>query len=230
VDLNTEVKDEAATYAMEIASALRIRYRNFNHNNPKNPLSNLLFIICSVQTTKINYELVYRQLRRSFPTFMSLHLANESQIAKVLRPAGLANQKSSSIKRILQIIHDRNGRLTLSPLKYKSNAECEQFLTSLPGVGKKVARCVMMSTLGRQVFPVDTHCWRICNRLGWISSQRSDNVCSPQEMDLLQAKIPRRLRFTLHVNMISLGREFCLPKSPRCSECPIRAFCNRKGL
>jgi endonuclease III len=111
-----------------------------------------------------------------------------------------------------------------------SDEEAEAFLLSLPGVGKKVARCVLMYSLGRQVFPVDTHCWRIAQRLGWVRPTQKDKHCAPRDMDRLQSKIPPELRHSLHVNMISLGREICAPTSPRCDECPISAWCPKIGV
>ena len=61
------------------------------------------------------------------------------------------------------------GRPTLAPLKRLSDMEVEGVLLSLPGVGVKVARCVLLYSLRRDVFPVDTHCWRVTCRLGWVN-------------------------------------------------------------
>ena len=113
-------------------------------------------------------------------------------------------------------IIERFGRLTLAPLQGLDDAAGEAFLTSLPGVGKKVARCVMMYSLGREVFPVDTHCWRIARRFGWVRPTQKDGHCAPRDMDRLQNKIPPALRFSLHVNMVSLGREHCKAGAPLC--------------
>ncbi len=68
---------------------------------------------------------------------------------------GLQNQKASAAKGIIMHLIRKLGRPTLNPLKKMSDEECEKFLMSLPGVGKKVARCVMLYSLDRQVFPVD---------------------------------------------------------------------------
>jgi endonuclease III len=54
--------------------------------------------------------------------------------------------------------------------------------------------------------------------------------CAPRDMDRLQAKIPPELRYSLHVNMISLGREICTPSVPHCDECPISALCPKIGV
>ncbi|MDO8464751.1 MAG: hypothetical protein Q7S46_05795 [Gallionella sp.] len=151
-------------------------------------------------------------------------------IARPIVSGGLSNQKAKAIRDLLDIIVAKFGEPTLKPLRKMSDEEAEAFLLSLPGVGKKVARCVLMYSLGRQVFPVDTHCWRIARRLGWIRPTQKDKHCAPRDMDRLQSKIPPELRYSLHVNMISLGREICTPTAPRCDECPILIWCPRIGV
>jgi endonuclease III len=210
--------------------ALSRRYRDFAHHNRSNPFDELLFILCSIQTQEDGYRGTHAALRRRFPSFASLAKASARRIAEPLKPGGLHRTKSRTIRKLCGIIRGRLGALTLAPLKRMGDAECESFLLSLPGVGKKVARCVMMYSLDRRVFPVDTHCWRISRRLGWVRPTSADGSCSPRDMDRLQEKIPPRLRFSLHVNMISLGREFCATTAPRCAACPLSPLCPKIGI
>ncbi|MDP1593275.1 MAG: hypothetical protein Q8L80_03420 [Gallionella sp.] len=72
------------------------------------------------------------------------------------------------IRNLLDAVVARFGEPNLELLRSMSDQEAEDFLLALPGVGKKIARCVLMYSLGQQVFPVDTHCWRIARRLGWV--------------------------------------------------------------
>ena len=209
---------------------LQRRYGDFDHYNKRNPLDELIFIICSVQTAEVSYRRTFRALRDEFPTFPCLNEAPAKYLARPLKSGGLSEQKSRSLRKIFDAITHQFGHLTLSPLRDYSDSECEEFLTSLPSVGKKVARCVMMYSLDRQVFPVDTHCWRIARRLGWIRPTTSDGHCSHQDMDRLQDKVPVEWRFSLHVNFISLGREFCTAANPDCDVCPIRKHCRKIGV
>jgi endonuclease III len=222
--------EELAPHVSDVAFVLRKKYRNFAHNNKRNPLNELLFIMCSVRTNNRSYEMVYRNLRQRFPSFKTLMDAPVEQISMAISGGGLHNHKSYRIKTIMEMINSRFGRPTLAPLNLMSDEDCERFLTSLPGVGKKVARCIMMCSLDRMVFPVDTHCWRICRRLGWVLPIRRDGTCSQADMDRLQSMIPPESRFSLHVNMISLGREICNPKKTKCSVCPIEPFCKKVGI
>ena len=214
----------------KVATVLKRRYRDHAHFNRRNPLEELLFIICSTQTTEASYRRTYRDLRREFPTVGHLAEAPAEYLARPLEPGGLSNQKAKSMRRIFDALQAEFGSLTLAPLRHYTDDEAEAFLTSLPGVGKKVARCVLMYSLDREVFPVDTHCWRIAQRLGWIRATTSDGHCSERDMDRLQEKIPANLRFTLHVSFVSLGREICTAKHPECDRCPVRTYCRRIGL
>ena len=208
-----------------VAHALSERYGDHSHGNKVNPLRELIFIICSVQTNESLYRSTYTRLTSAFPKFSQLADATEEEIATVIAHGGLARQKARAIKAILARLNSDFGRPTLSPLRAMSDAECEEYLESLPGVGRKTARCVMMYSLSREVFPVDSNCWRICRRLGWVRPTRPDKSCSPKDMNRVQAGIPPTVRLSLHVNLVSHGRECCFPSQPSCEACCIRRFC-----
>lgn len=214
----------------EFTRILSARYGSPAHFNKRNPLDELIFIVCSLQTNEDLYRRTYANLRAAFPRFEDLWNADEARLAAVLVDGGLSNQKAHHLRQLFDAIAERFGRLTLAPLGRMPDAEAEQVLTSLPGVGKKTARCVLMYSLGRKVFPVDTNCWRICRRLGWIRPTRPDRSCGPRDMDRLQSKVSPPLRFSLHVNMVALGRYCCTPRRPKCVECPVRDLCPRIGV
>ncbi len=215
---------------MDVAEVLKKHYHDFNHYNLKNPLDELLFIICSTRTGEASYRGTYRSLRNTFPTHLGIAEAPAEYIARPIASGGLSNQKSTAIRSLFDVIVAEFGAPTLKPLRRMSDEDAEAFLLSLPGVGKKVARCVLMYSLGRQVFPVDTHCWRIARRLGWIRPTQKNKRCSSRDMDRLQSKIPPELRYSLHVNMISLGREICTSTAPQCVKCPLLAWCPKIGV
>ena len=208
-----------------VARALSDCYLDHAHENKANPLSELLFILCSLQTNEELYQSTYASLRSRFPTFRQLADAKEDEIASVIAHGGLSRQKARTIRAILSRVESDFSSPTLAPLRTMSNTECEHYLESLPGVGRKTARCVMMYSLRRDVFPVDSNCWRICRRLGWVRPTRPDKSCSPRDMDRVQAAIPPNLRLSLHVNLVSHGRACCFPSLPLCETCCIREVC-----
>lgn len=221
-------------HVYEVADVLKAKYRDFAHHNRRNPLDELLFIMCSVQTDERKYRATHRQLRQRFPRFGDLVDASVDDLAETINGGGLANQRARAISEIMSSVVERFGRPSLADLKNMPDAECEAVLTSLPRVGKKTARCVMLYSLGRAVFPIDVHCWRVATRLGWLRSTRPYDSCSKADrarlQDELQDMIPVDLRFSLHVNFVSLGREHCAPRNPKCGTCPVRRYCKRIGV
>ena len=93
-------------------------------------------------------------------------------------------------------------------------------LITLPGVSDKVAKCVMMYTMGKQVLPVDAHVHRVTRRLGWTSRKRAD-----QTHEELEALIRPEQRYNFHVNCIQHGRLICIPHTPICNICPVNQYC-----
>jgi endonuclease III len=206
----------------EVALVLREEYRDFAHHNKKNPLDELFFILCSVKRSEKVYSEAFKSLKRNFPRYEQLATASINKISGAVSWGGLQNQKATAAKEIVRRLIEHFGRPTLSPLKKMSDEDCERFLASLPGVGEKVARCVMLYSFDRQVFPVDAHCWRMAKRLNWAAI---DDNPTAKNVDRLQEQIPRDLRFSLHVNMVSHGRKICVARSPKCRECVIVSFC-----
>jgi endonuclease III len=210
-----------------IAVELKKEYRDFAHHNKKNPLDELFFILCSVKRSEKVYVEAFRSLKQRFPRYELLGFATVKQISRDVFWGGMQNQKAAAAKEIIKRLIWNFGKPTLAPLKKMTDEECERFLTSLPGVGKKVARCVMLYSLDRQVFPVDAHCWRISSRLEWFGKTRDGKPCTARDMDILQEIIPKKLRYTLHVNMVSHGRSICTARNPKCAICVIKRYCGR---
>lgn len=214
----------------KVAHRLQKEYKDFAHHNKKNPLDELFFILCSVKRSEKVYHEAYKSLKRNFPRYELLATASVKKISSTIAWGGLQNQKALAAKEIVKYLIESFGKPTLAPLKKMSDEHCERFLTGLPGVGKKVARCVMLYSLGRRVFPVDAHCWRLSHRLGWSGVGRYSGNCTSAAMDQLQELVLPELRFSLHVNMVSHGRKICEARSPKCCECVIAAYCRKINL
>ncbi len=213
----------------KVALKLKNEYRDFAHHNKKNPLDELFFILCSVKRCEKIYHEAFKSLKRNFPRYELLATTPINKISRTVTWGGLQNQKAAAAHEIVKRLIRSFGRPTLAPLKKMSDEECERFLTGLPRIGKKAARCVMLYSLDRQVFPVDTHCWRIADRLGWNGKNRNGRHVTNNAMDCLQEVIPPEFRFSLHVNMVSHGRKICSARFPKCTECIITALCRKRG-
>jgi endonuclease III len=207
----------------EVTEALVQEFGRPTLGNKKNPFNELIYIILSSRTPPANYQETYRSLRREFRTADSLAEARAEYVAKVIKTGGLQNKKARAITDVASELKEVYGRVTLAPLKQLDTDEAEDFLTSLPGVGTKTARCVLMYALDRPVFPVDVHCHRVAQRLGWVSR---NEPLTKRCTDELQDGVPEDLRRDLHVGMVVLSRRFCRPETPECEKCPIVGFCS----
>jgi len=99
-------------------------------------------------------------------------------------------------------------------------------LVSLTGVGPKTAACVLLFSLGRAYFPVDTHVHRVSRRLGLVDD-RADAVVA---QEVLQASVPPKEMYALHMHLIRHGREVCVARGPLCSQCVLSSMCPRIGV
>jgi endonuclease III len=209
-----------------VAKALRRRYLDFAHYNKRDPYRELIFISCSTLTQEPVYRRVYASFIRSFPTVGFTSRASIRELRKVLDTGGLGKRKAHLIRALFSALIKARGTHGLRKMGRLDDELLERALLDLPGVGKKIARCVMLYSYDRQVFPVDTHCWRVAKRLGWIEGR----ALTPRKMDELQGKVPPELRFSLHVNMVSHGREICRAINPRCDICVLDRYCPKYGV
>ena len=126
-----------------------------------------------------------------------------------------------SKSRVLRRLREELGAVSLAALGRMNTEEAEGFLLSLRGVSRKVAKCVLMYSLDREVLPVDVHVHRVSSRLGMKVKRRPDT-----SQELIEGVIPPKLRYCYHVNAVAHGRAVCRPRSPRCSDCCIRELCD----
>lgn len=214
------------SYIREIAELLDFSHGSPNHNNKKDPLDELIFILLSRRTRDGGYESAYNNLKKKFTGWGEVANANSSEIFPIIEHAGFGTRRSKEIIQILRTIYSTFGCYSLDKLKRWNDERVFAFLTSLEGVGPKSAYCIMMFSLGRKVFPVDTHVNRICQRLGIIDM----GIDHKKAQVLLENVFPKPLRYCFHVNMVAHGRKICLPTNPLCDNCLISGFCMWKRI
>lgn len=187
-------------------------------------LDQLVWFLLSTRTTVANCEAAYSALRTRYPSWGEVREAPDEYVGACLRPAGLFRSRAANLKAAIAVIEKRFGEPSLEALRSWSDEEAESFLRSLPGVGLKVARCVLAFGLGRSSFAVDAHIWRISRRLGWHDLPgEAPSEWGADRIQSVARTAPDPL--SLHVNLIRLGREFCPAGSPRCEPCPLARLC-----
>ncbi len=209
----------------EIEQRLRTAYGQPRHFNPTDPLDDLIFLVLSRMTQETKYVRTYSRLRSSLSTWYAVRDASPDELEALIHEAGLARTKAAQIQEILREIEAREGSLSLNRMREMESGEIEAYLTSLPGVARKTALCVMLYALGRDVLPVDTHVWRVGQRLGLAAA----GEWSEGRGRALEATVPRELRGSLHVTMVAHGRRVCRAAVPVCKSCTLANLCPTAG-
>ena len=181
----------------------------------------LVATVLSQATSDLNSGRAFASLKKAFATWGEVAGAPVAEIADAIRSGGIAEVKSRRIKTILNEVAEREGAVDLSRLGTMSDDEAMDYLCSLPGVGPKTAACVLMFSMARDAFPVDTHVDRIAKRLGWVAPK----LPAVKTQELLAPLIPPEIRYDLHMAFVTHGRTICIAQRPRCSECPVFEMC-----
>ena len=218
---STDAARSGAYRLGEIERRLRIAYGQPRHFNPTDPLDDLVFLVLSRMTQEIKYVRTYSRLRNSLSTWRAVRDASPDKLEGLIHEAGLARTKTAQIQEILREIEARETGLSLHRLREMESSQIETYLTSLPGVARKTALCVMLYALGRDVLPVDTHVWRVAQRLGLAP----EGAWSEGRGRAFEAAVPIELRGSLHVTMVAHGRRVCRARAPVCEICTLVDLC-----
>lgn len=191
------------------------------HATLPRPLDMLIATILSQNTNDKNSHRAYIRLCEKYLAWKDVAEAPVRDIRAAIRVGGMGNQKSIRIKRTLIAVKDRFGGYDLSPIEEMDSAEVIEELTRIDGVGVKTASCVLLFSMGRDVFPVDTHVHRLCGRLGLAPG------CSTPEKTFfsMQNIFPRGKAYSFHTNLIRFGRRVCRSNNPACEMCPLYDEC-----
>ena len=169
----------------------------------------------SAQCTDARVNIVCKELFALYPTLSDLADAPLEEIERVIKPCGLYHSKAKSIKESCTMLRDEYGGVLPDTMDE---------LLRFSGVGRKIANLLLGDIYKKPAIVADTHCIRICGRLGFYPETQKDpyrveltlsELCSPEE----QSDLCHRL--------VDFGREVCSARAPKCSECPLRELCDR---
>lgn len=180
------------------------------------PFKVLISTILSARAKDEVTEVISEELFKKYSTATKLANANKKDVIKIIHRIGFYNAKSKNIINTAKMLLDKfNGKVpkTLNEL------------IELPGVGRKVANCVLVYAYKQDAIPVDTHVHKISNRLGWVKTKM------PEETEeKLEKLVPRKHWQLINDTFVSHGKTICVPISPFCSKCPIYDYCKRRGV
>ena len=188
------------------------------------PVAGLIGTILSQNTSDINSSRALATLRDRFPTWQIVRDAAVEDLIEAIRSGGLANRKAPRIQSVLHEIEKRQGHIELGFLEKMPLEDAKNWLTSMHGIGAKTAACVLLFSLGKPAMPVDTHVHRVSLRIGLVPPRTSPE----RTQRILEAFLGDEVQrvYAFHVEMIEHGRVICQARKPKCSECPIREYCD----
>jgi endonuclease-3 len=218
----TDAGEGLAAKTIEVHRRLLAEYGEPTWRPHMDPVSELVGTILSQNTNDVNRDAAFDRLRSRFPTWEQVRDADTDAVIEAIRTAGLANQKGPRIQEALRFITEERGELDLGFLCDWPVEEAKDWLTSINGVGPKTAAIVLLFSLDRPAFPVDTHVHRVTKRLGLIGPK----VSREKAHDELERLVPQEDYYPFHLNLIRHGREVCTSRNPRCDECALRDLCD----
>jgi endonuclease-3 len=217
-----ERDDQAKAKTEDVLAKMREVYGEPTWRPHLEPVAELVSTILSQNTNDTNRDTAFARLCERFEDWEAVRDANLDAVVEAIRPAGLANQKGPRIQEALAFITEERGELELDFLADWPVEEAKEWLTSIKGVGPKTAAIVLLFSLGRPAFPVDTHVHRVSQRLGLIGSR----VSREKAHDELEKLVPEEEYYAFHLNLIRHGRELCTSRSPQCQDCFLIDLCN----
>jgi endonuclease-3 len=180
------------------------------------PFRSLVFTILSARTRDETTIRIAVQLLNAAPTPYRLAGMHEQDIEKLVYGVGFYRTKAKNLRKMAKIL----------VLRYDGMVpETTKKLIALPGVGRKTANVILASVFNKDAIGVDTHVHRISNRLGLVRTKK------PKETEkALMKTIPKKHWKKLNITMVAHGQTVCIPRNPKCPECPIRRYCPRVGV
>ena len=170
----------------------------------------------SAQCTDARVNVVCKDLFAEFPTADALADAPLERIEELVRPCGLFRTKAASIKEACTMLRDEFGGVLPDNM---------DDLLRLSGVGRKIANLLLGDIYGKPAIVADTHCIRICGRLGFYPESLKD----PYKVEKALSEIvePQKQSDFCH-RIVQFGRDVCSARSPKCESCPLSELCKHK--
>ncbi len=167
----------------------------------------------SAQCTDARVNIVSKTLFSVYPTLRDLAAADLATLENIVRPCGLYKTKAKSILETANIlVTQHSGEVP----------ETMDGLLALPGVGRKIANLMLGDVFGKPNIVTDTHCIRICGRLGFYPESEK----SPEKIEkILDKCIEKPIQSDFCHRIVLFGRDICTARSPKCGECPLNSFC-----
>ena len=180
------------------------------------PYQLLTAVMLSAQTTDKRVNQVTEELFEKYPDAEAVCGADPGELQRILRPIGMYRTKTDNLLKLSRMLTEEFGGVV---------PEDQALLETLPGIGRKSANVVMAEAFGHQRIAVDTHVFRVSNRIGLVSEK---NVLAAEKA--LMNVLPKDRWTASHHLLIWHGRRICKARSPGCEDCPLEGICVKAGV
>lgn len=175
------------------------------------PFQLLIATLLSARTRDLAVIPIVKKLFQKYPTPPHLVKANQKDLEQEFYGIGFYKVKAKHVKELSRIVVEKYGGNIPNTLEE---------LTSLPGVGRKTANCILNYAFHQPAIAVDTHVHRITNRLGWVKTD------TPEETEeALRKVVPTESWSKVNMLLVDHGQRICQPRKPKCGECAVRKWC-----
>ena len=186
-----------------------------------NASEELVYTILSQHTSDINSERAFHNLLTVFGDLDHIADASVDDIEVAIRRGGLSKTKAPRIKSILNEIREELGSFDLSFLAEMPLKEAKAWLINLKGVGPKTAAIILCFSFGMPAMPVDTHIYRVAQRLSLVGKK----ISAEKAHDILESLVAPEEVFQFHMYLIKHGRDTCKAQRPKCHQCSLTELC-----
>lgn len=178
-----------------------------------NPYQLLVAVVLSAQCTDKRVNLITPSIFMKYPSVSDLAEATEQDIFELIKSCSYPNNKSKHLMGLSQkIVSDFNGEVPRTL----------EELIQLPGVGRKTANVILSVIFNQPAMAVDTHVFRVSNRLGLVTNSKTPLETERQ----LIAQLPQDLIGVAHHWLILHGRYICIARNPKCDRCELKPVCD----
>ena len=186
-----------------------------------NASEELVYTILSQHTSDINSERAFHNLLTVFGDLEHIADASVDDIEVAIRRGGLSKTKAPRIKSILNEIREELGSFDLSFLAEMPLKDAKAWLINLKGVGPKTAAIILCFSFGMPAMPVDTHIYRVAQRLSLVGKK----ISAEKAHDILESLVEPKEVFQFHMYLIKHGRDTCKAQRPKCYQCSLTDLC-----
>jgi len=210
----------------DIPKVMKILEKHFNYKEKttlnkmkeKNFSAFKILISCllSLRTQDKNTEKVSKNLFKIADTPEKIVKMPLKKLEKIIYSSGHYKKKARTLKDVSkELIKKFNGKVPST----------KEELLNIKGIGPKTANIVLAFAFNKSVLPIDTHCHRIPNRIGWVKTKNPEKT----EIELMKI-IPKKYWKEFNGIFVLFGKTICQPISPKCSQCPIEKYCKKIGV